>query len=110
MVCQKCEKKLQAVIVPDVWKDGARNTIESGGRKIADNRLLSRRPEPAIDRSAARAARSSSSSSAAVNPYSRRCRICQGPVSQQLAFYCQNCAYEKGSLSLSFSLESDSLF
>jgi len=32
MVCSKCEKKLSKVIVQDKWKDGARNTMESGGR------------------------------------------------------------------------------
>ena len=30
MVCEKCEKKLGRVITPDKWKDGARNTTESG--------------------------------------------------------------------------------
>ena len=30
MVCEKCEKKLGVVIIPDKWKDGARNTTESG--------------------------------------------------------------------------------
>jgi len=31
------------VIVQDKWKDGARNTMESGGRKIGENKLLSKR-------------------------------------------------------------------
>jgi hypothetical protein len=30
------------VICPDPWKDGARNTTESGGRKINENKLLTR--------------------------------------------------------------------
>lgn len=34
MVCDKCEKKLGKVITPDVWKSGARNTTEGGGRKV----------------------------------------------------------------------------
>uniref|UniRef100_M0ZPQ4 Cysteine-rich PDZ-binding protein n=1 Tax=Solanum tuberosum TaxID=4113 RepID=M0ZPQ4_SOLTU len=32
MVCDKCEKKLSKVIVPDKWKEGASNTTEGGGR------------------------------------------------------------------------------
>ncbi|KAH7545792.1 hypothetical protein FEM48_Zijuj01G0131400 [Ziziphus jujuba var. spinosa] len=31
MVCEKCEKKLSKVIVPDKWKEGASNTTEGGG-------------------------------------------------------------------------------
>ncbi|XP_010533834.1 PREDICTED: cysteine-rich PDZ-binding protein isoform X2 [Tarenaya hassleriana] len=43
MVCGKCEKKLSKVIVPDKWKDGASNTTEGGGRKINENKLLSKK-------------------------------------------------------------------
>ncbi|RRT67735.1 hypothetical protein B296_00038970 [Ensete ventricosum] len=43
MVCEKCEKKLAKVIVPDKWKEGASNTTESGGRKINENKLLSKK-------------------------------------------------------------------
>ncbi|XP_057963363.1 uncharacterized protein LOC131154550 isoform X2 [Malania oleifera] len=43
MVCEKCEKKLTKVIVPDKWKEGASNTNESGGRKINENKLLSKK-------------------------------------------------------------------
>ncbi|KAK2977275.1 hypothetical protein RJ640_005537 [Escallonia rubra] len=43
MVCEKCEKKLSKVIVPDKWKDGASNTTEGGGRKINENKLLSKK-------------------------------------------------------------------
>ncbi|KAK9089642.1 hypothetical protein Scep_028724 [Stephania cephalantha] len=43
MVCEKCEKKLSKVIVPDKWKEGASNTNESGGRKINENKLLSKK-------------------------------------------------------------------
>ena len=34
MVCKDCEKKLSKVIVPDKWKDGARNVTggTDGGR------------------------------------------------------------------------------
>lgn len=37
------EKKLSKVIVPDKWKDGASNTTEGGGRKINENKLLSKK-------------------------------------------------------------------
>lgn len=40
MVCEKCEKKLGKVITPDPWKSGARNTTESGGRKVNENKAL----------------------------------------------------------------------
>ncbi|RAL44853.1 hypothetical protein DM860_003612 [Cuscuta australis] len=43
MVCEKCEKKLAKVIVPDKWKEGAHNTTEGGGRKINENKLLSKK-------------------------------------------------------------------
>ncbi|KAF4372499.1 hypothetical protein F8388_027172 [Cannabis sativa] len=43
MVCDKCEKKLAKVIVPDKWKEGASNTTEGGGRKINENKLLSKK-------------------------------------------------------------------
>ncbi|KAK7295074.1 hypothetical protein RJT34_17977 [Clitoria ternatea] len=38
-----CEKKLSKVIVPDKWKEGASNTTEGGGRKINENKLLSKK-------------------------------------------------------------------
>jgi len=40
MVCDNCEKKLGKVITPDPWKSGARNTVESGGRKVNENKAL----------------------------------------------------------------------
>jgi len=42
MVCEKCEKKgkLGKVITPDPWKAGASNTTKPGGRKVAENKLL----------------------------------------------------------------------
>ncbi|KAG8385704.1 hypothetical protein BUALT_Bualt03G0072800 [Buddleja alternifolia] len=43
MVCEKCEKKLAKIIVPDKWKEGASNTTEGGGRKINENKLLSKK-------------------------------------------------------------------
>lgn len=41
--CCLGEKKLSKVIVPDKWKDGARNVTEGGGRKINENKLLSKK-------------------------------------------------------------------
>lgn len=40
MVCDKCQAKVGKVITPDTWKSGARNTTESGGRKINENKAL----------------------------------------------------------------------
>ena len=49
ITCHAChilcagEKKLAKVIVPDKWKEGASNTTESGGRKLNENKLLSKK-------------------------------------------------------------------
>lgn len=66
MVCEKCEKKLGRVITPDPWKNGARNTVESGGRKVGENKALS-------------------AGKARFNPYTAAfvtCRICRQKVHQ----------------------------
>lgn len=72
MVCITCEAKLSKVIVPDAWKDGARNTTEGGGRTpgslTAPKRFL---------------------------PGGRTCRICRSKVAQD-ANYCQDCAHQNG--------------
>nr|XP_054486114.1 cysteine-rich PDZ-binding protein isoform X1 [Agelaius phoeniceus] len=81
MVCDKCEKKLGTVITPDTWKDGARNTTESGGRKLNENKALT-------------------SKKARFDPYGKNkfaiCRICKSSVHQPGSHYCQGCAYKKG--------------
>ena len=80
MVCKDCEKKLGRVITPDPWKSGARNTTESGGRKIGENKLLT-------------------ANKARFNPYTsnfQKCRICRTTVHQVVSHYCQACAYKKG--------------
>ncbi|CAN6480876.1 unnamed protein product [Victoria cruziana] len=78
MVCEKCEKKLSKVIVPDKWKEGASNTNESGGRKINENKLLSKKNR--------------------WTPYgTAKCIICKQQVHQN-AKYCHTCAYTKGIL------------
>uniref|UniRef100_A0A667GYE1 Cysteine-rich PDZ-binding protein n=1 Tax=Lynx canadensis TaxID=61383 RepID=A0A667GYE1_LYNCA len=90
MVCEKCEKKLGTVITPDTWKDGARNTTESGGRKLNENKALT-------------------SKKARFDPYGKNkfstCRICKSSVHQPGSHYCQGCAYKKGKfLSILFSV------
>uniref|UniRef100_A0A674PHV1 Cysteine-rich PDZ-binding protein n=1 Tax=Takifugu rubripes TaxID=31033 RepID=A0A674PHV1_TAKRU len=77
MVCEKCEKKLGKVITPDTWKDGARNTTESGGRKLNENNLNPQTLE-------------SHKTGFAI------CRICKSSVHQSGSHYCQGCAYKKG--------------
>ncbi|KZV37156.1 hypothetical protein F511_15076 [Dorcoceras hygrometricum] len=75
MVCEKCEKKLSKVIVPDKWKEGARNTTEGSGRKINENKLLSKKNRWA--------------------PYGQtKCIICKQQVHQE-GKYCHTCAYSK---------------
>ncbi|PWZ26244.1 Cysteine-rich PDZ-binding protein [Zea mays] len=70
------EKKLGKVIVPDKWKEGASNTNESGGRKINENKLLSKKNR--------------------WTPYGNtKCIICKQQVHQD-AKYCHTCAYSKG--------------
>ncbi|CAA2997003.1 Hypothetical predicted protein [Olea europaea subsp. europaea] len=77
MVCEKCEKKLSKIIVPDKWKEGAHNATEGGGRKINENKLLSKKHR--------------------WTPYGQtKCIICKQQVHQD-AKYCHTCAYSKGS-------------
>ncbi|XP_033619793.1 cysteine-rich PDZ-binding protein isoform X1 [Fukomys damarensis] len=75
------KKKLGTVITPDTWKDGARNTTESGGRKLNENKALT-------------------SKKARFDPYGKNkfstCRICKSSVHQPGSHYCQGCAYKKG--------------
>ncbi|KAJ6925573.1 hypothetical protein NC651_010079 [Populus alba x Populus x berolinensis] len=78
MVCEKCEKKLSKVIVPDKWKEGASNTTEGGGRKINENKLLSKKKR--------------------WSPYGNtKCMICKQQVHQD-GKYCHTCAYSKGTV------------
>ncbi|KAI5056478.1 hypothetical protein GOP47_0028296 [Adiantum capillus-veneris] len=70
------QKKLSKVIVPDKWKEGASNTTEGGGRKINENKLLSKKNR--------------------WTPYgTTKCIICKQQLHQD-AKYCQSCAYKKG--------------
>lgn len=78
MVCESCEKKSSKVIVPDKWKAGARNTNESGGRKINENKALTSRGR--------------------YNPVAQfsKCQICRQRIHVAGSVYCQSCAYKKG--------------
>ncbi|CAI5986799.1 unnamed protein product [Closterium sp. NIES-65] len=79
MVCDKCAKKLSKVIVPDKWKEGASNTTESGGRKINENKLLSKKKRYTPYASSA----------------SFKCIICKQQLHQE-GKYCHLCSYKKG--------------
>ncbi|KAL7677660.1 hypothetical protein ACOME3_003900 [Neoechinorhynchus agilis] len=84
MVCKKCTKKLGKVITPDPWKLGARNTTESGGRIIGENKLVTQRQ-------------------ARFNPYTRefpRCKLCRSVIHQVGSKYCHACAFKRGICSM----------
>lgn len=72
MVCSKCQSKLGRVITSDPWKSGARNTIESGEKKVNENKALT-------------------SKKSRFTPYTvfEKCRICNQKVHQKGSFYCQ---------------------
>ncbi|CAI0407112.1 unnamed protein product [Linum tenue] len=90
MVCGKCEKKLTKVIVPDKWKEGASNTYESGGRKVNENKLLSKKNRYAF------LLCTCAISSELWTPYGNtKCTICKQQTHQE-AKYCHTCAYTKG--------------
>eukprot|EP01126_Amoeba_proteus_P027030 TRINITY_DN2678_c0_g1_i3.p1 TRINITY_DN2678_c0_g1~~TRINITY_DN2678_c0_g1_i3.p1 ORF type:complete len:110 (+),score=17.61 TRINITY_DN2678_c0_g1_i3:162-491(+) len=93
MVCEKCcrpsppfrsnlikgQKKLGALITPEVWKEGSRESL-AGGRKATNTLLSKKRSERA-------------------NPYSSKCKICKSKL-HQTGYYCHDCAYKKGICSM----------
>ncbi len=86
-MCEKCEKKLTTVVVPDKWKDGAMNIIDektgaskTGARKLGGNSLVARR----------------AMMSRVDSVLTRPCKICRTKVQQPHAHYCAGCAYHKG--------------
>jgi len=109
MVCEKCQKKLGRVVVPDVWKDGARNTKESGGQKISENKLLSSQhykfttsvKEVPIAKKSSKVILSSGdiSKTRVVALYADKCKICKSALHQP-GYYCQGCSYAKGICSM----------
>jgi hypothetical protein len=67
--------------VPDKWKDGASNTVASGGVAAGKtNKALSAKKKTAA---------------AQWIPSERRCRICKSKVLAQMNF-CNDCAHQKG--------------
>lgn len=103
MVCEKCEKKLGKVITPDPWKSGARNTTESGGRKVNENKALTsgrNRFDPVGQslkpcRYVLKIMYFSLYSQIHKNALLFY-RICRSKVHQIGSHYCQACAYKKG--------------
>ncbi|KAG6386912.1 hypothetical protein SASPL_152092 [Salvia splendens] len=110
------EKKLGKVIVPDKWKDGAHNTTEGGGRKINENKLLSKKNRISLlislsvsklclhcllnsENSRIRMFEITLLSRSRLRiwaPYGQsKCTICKQQVHQN-GKYCHTCAYSKG--------------
>eukprot|EP01116_Phalansterium_solitarium_P012835 TRINITY_DN29495_c0_g1_i1.p1 TRINITY_DN29495_c0_g1~~TRINITY_DN29495_c0_g1_i1.p1 ORF type:complete len:104 (-),score=22.82 TRINITY_DN29495_c0_g1_i1:108-419(-) len=83
MVCDTCQKKLDTIATPEVWKEGSRGA-EPGQRKVGENKLLSKSAKRKFE------------------PYGKGgvsygsvCRICKSQLHQS-GNYCQGCAYKKG--------------
>ncbi|CAF2909305.1 unnamed protein product [Rotaria sp. Silwood2] len=73
MVCDNCQKKIGTVATQEVWKSGSRNTVESGGRRLNENKLLSGK-------------------STRYSPYTTKfskCKVCKGTIHQPGSTYCQ---------------------
>ena len=72
MVCAKCQAKLGKVITPDPWKAGARNTTESGQRRLNENKALTSKKNRFA-------------------PYTAfaKCRLCNAKLHQACSVYCQ---------------------
>ncbi|UJR09092.1 hypothetical protein I4U23_013339 [Adineta vaga] len=80
MVCDDCQKKVGRIATQDVWKNGSRNTVESGGKKLNENKLLSGK-------------------SSRYSPYTTKftkCKLCKSTIHQPGSSYCQGCAYKLG--------------
>jgi cysteine-rich PDZ-binding protein len=79
MVCESCEARLSKVIVPDKWKDGAKNTVTSGG-------TVAGKTNKALGKLKAHDA---------YIPKEQICRICK--TKTQFGYnFCNNCAHKKG--------------
>lgn len=90
------------MIVPDKWKEGASNVTEGGGRKVNENKLLSKKQRYAllqmsrlVHSTSMQILLSASSISRRWQPYASRCKTCKATLHQD-ALYCQGCAYQKG--------------
>mmetsp|Transcript_6503 Transcript_6503/g.7957 ORF Transcript_6503/g.7957 Transcript_6503/m.7957 type:complete len:107 (+) Transcript_6503:76-396(+) len=86
MVCKKCEKKLKAVICPEPWKAGSKNSKAGAvGRKVNQNRLLG-----------CAKLKHGSIKKKKFQPFNKKkCKICKQQLHKP-GYYCQGCAYEKG--------------
>lgn len=87
MVCSKCEKKLSRGIHQEMWKEGSRNTVEGGGRRINENKALTAKGK-----------------TGKWTPYGAggaggKCRICKLSLHQE-GIFCQKCAYAQGQCSM----------
>eukprot|EP01006_Ploeotia_vitrea_P035098 TRINITY_DN65838_c0_g1_i1.p1 TRINITY_DN65838_c0_g1~~TRINITY_DN65838_c0_g1_i1.p1 ORF type:complete len:117 (+),score=49.06 TRINITY_DN65838_c0_g1_i1:56-406(+) len=100
MVCKKCEKKLGAIVVPDQWKAGSRNSTAK--REIGGNKLLSKRK--GIDKSAKKKAkllkRQMKLLKATAAAGDSKCKICKGNLHSLGHHYCNECAFRKGICSM----------
>jgi hypothetical protein len=81
MVCDGCQTKLSKVCVPDKWKEGASNTVASGGvRAGKTNKALAKKR-----------------TGGEWIPSERHCRLCKSKVMAQMNF-CNDCAHQKGAM------------
>lgn len=75
MVCDSCQTKVTKVIVPDKWKDGARNSLKAPGKtnKALVGKKLTQQwiPNQCL------------------------CRLCKSKVQLNM-HYCNDCAHKKG--------------
>jgi hypothetical protein len=115
MVCDKCEKKLAKLVVQDKWKDGARNTMESGGKKVSDGAgsartviacgprlllLIQCHKPPAVHGLPLRLPVQVNENKALSKkkqwaPYNSKCTACKTSIAKDYK-YCQGCSYQKG--------------
>lgn len=80
MVCDSCQSKLSKIIVPDKWKDGARNHVGTvDGVKVGKtNKALSAKK-----------------AGAKWQPDQFNCRLCKSKIQAKM-HYCNDCAHSKG--------------
>eukprot|EP00755_Sulcionema_specki_P016595 Sspe_Gene.10474::Locus_3501_Transcript_2_3_Confidence_0.400_Length_2085::g.10474::m.10474 len=83
MPCDDCNKKKGGVVVHDTWKDGALNTMESGGVRAGKTNTVLKKNANDIRYS----------------PYSFECKSCEKKLPSN-SKYCQTCAQKKGRCSM----------
>eukprot|EP01061_Rhynchopus_euleeides_P009932 TRINITY_DN19264_c0_g1_i1.p3 TRINITY_DN19264_c0_g1~~TRINITY_DN19264_c0_g1_i1.p3 ORF type:complete len:108 (+),score=41.52 TRINITY_DN19264_c0_g1_i1:103-426(+) len=85
MPCDDCNAKRRGVIVGDKWKDGAKNTVGSGGVRVGKTNMALK--DPKAER---------------FSPYSKprmECKGCKKKLMSE-AKYCVDCASKKGKCAL----------